>query len=621
MIPGMHIDFSEGEKTRLIDYIHRELNEALDEHNDREYRLLEWDKAYAGEPKQAKRNFPWPGAANVEIPLIGITVDSIVARIINTVFAMEPFWTIRGLNKNTDKMARPLQDYIEWSRRHEFDLYKAVRSNVIELVKYGWSWYKYGWEVYTKPQYITGPDGLAVRKDEVIRRPNIYHVLNRDVITQAGVEDEVQAEWLCHRVRLTDNQMRLRQFDGVYAFDLDKTIKMKEDASEYHESLKPSRMSSTHGVEKLNTIYEVYVEWPYLDDVPVPIVIAYHRETRQVGRAVFNAYPFRPLKKIKFIEREGQLEGMGIAKRLWQLQEELSTLHRQQIDNSTLANTRFFVGRRNVVRSNTQIWPGRVLLVNDPSKDLIPYQMGDIYQSQGMLESRALAYSERASGVSDYQLGRESSTAGSRATATSTLALIQEGNRRFDLNIRDMRESLSHVGRDIILLNQMFRPKGIAYFVQGQDGQYTEALLNLPPEFSVAKLAVELTATTATINKEIEKQGLMGLLGIVNQYYEKLIQVGLLVMNPQIPPEVKDLAVRSAEGAKYLLERIVQTFDVKAIDTIIPGLVNDANAEIGGADRGPAGAPANGGMGNVPGLLGQSPGNGTGGPGGFGGLQ
>lgn len=590
-IPGGRVGFSESERTELEKYLESELNDAMYEHEDRENRLVEWDRAYVGDPKQAKRNFPWPGAANIEVPVIGIAVDSICARVVNTIFQTEPFWTIRPLRRETEKIAKPLQDYLEWMRKNEFNLYNQARTNVIELVKYGWSWYKVGWEIFRKPCYRLNQNGEIEFYDEVIRRPCVYHVMNRDVITQAGVEDHEQAEWICHRVRLTNNQLRLRIRDGIYQINFEEADKAREDLTDFHEAQKSSPNDAVPLRERFHTLYEFQIDWPYgKDKVPIPMVVTYHRQRKKVVRAVFNPVGFRTLRKSDFIIREGRKEGIGIARRLWQMQEEISTLHRQQVDNSTLANTRFFVGRKNVIRAGTQIWPGRVLLANDPAKDLIPYQLGDVYQSQGVLETRALAYAERASGVSDYQLGRESSVAGSRATATSTLALIQEGNRRFDLNIRDARDVLGQIGRDIITLNQLFRPSGTAYFVQGQDGMFTEEILKMPPEFAATKMAVELTATTATINKEVQKQSLIALMGLVNNYYDKVAQAAMILGNPQVPGDIKEFVVKATQGAKYLMDQIVQTFDIKSIDTVVPSLGGD-NANAGGAAGGPAGSP------------------------------
>lgn len=584
MIPGGQIPFTSGEQADLVAYLVDELDEALSEHQEREQRLNEWDRAYVGDPKQLRRTFPWPGAANVEIPIIGIHVDSIVARVVNTVMTYDPFWSIRPLHKDVEKYARPLEQYMEWSRKSEFNLYKSVRTNVIELIKYGWSWYKPCWELYRNPSYKV-IEGVPMLIDEVINRPNVYHVLNRDVITQVGVEDETQAEWVCHRVRLTNNQMQQRIRDGIYQVDLQKAKDSKEDLTEFHDAMRSARTDSMSRDEKFHTLYEFWIDWSY-KGVIVPCVATYHRQLKKLVRGVFNPYGFRALRKSKFIEREGRMEGIGVARRLYQMQEEISTVHRQQLDNSTLANTRFFLGRKGAIRPGTQIWPGRVLPVADPKSDLVPYQLGDIYQSQGVLEMRALSYAERASGVSDYQLGRESSVAGSGATATSTLALIQEGNRRFDLNIRDARDVLGQIGRDIILLNQMYRSSGIAYFVQGQDGLLTDEILKLPPEFAAAKMAVELTASTATVNKEVEKQGLMALMGIVDGYNQKLIQAAGILANPQVPGEMKEAVMKAAISEKYLMDKIMQSFDIKAIDTVVPTL----GPTNGNGSAGPTGA-------------------------------
>ena len=235
------------------------------------------------------------------------------------------------------------------------------------------------------------------------------------------------------------------------------------------------------------------------------------------------------------------------------------------------------------------------------------------------LEIQALSYAERTSGISDPQLGRESQSLGSRATATGTLAMIQEGNRRFDLNVRDIRESGGEIGRRVLELNQRFRPRGASYFVEGADGQFVEAILNLPPEFSASKLAVELTASTATINRETEKQGLIGLLGVVTQYYERLIQLGMLISNPQAPPQLKELGVRCAQGAKHIVDRIVQDFDIRDVNTVVPALLQNeqmseaynAPAVGGGVPQGgprtPQGNGAQPGMGELLSMAGGGP--------------
>jgi hypothetical protein len=608
MTPGTRVPFTETELRKLEVHLRRELDESLEEHLEMESRIDEWQRAYDGEPVQKRRTFPWPGAANLEVPLIGFTVDAIVARIVNTMFAPEPFWTIRPLRKEVDNIAKPIEHYMDWSRKSEYDLYKTCRTWIPEVAKLGWGWLKLGWEVFSRRDYVLDEGGALTARDEVVRRPMIYHILARDMIMQADIQDEEQAEWLCHRFRLTDNDLRRRKVDSIYESALvDDLIKRGHDSDS--EAVRSTPYSKT------TTMYEFSIDYPYgPDEAPTPMTITWHHGLGRVARAIFQPYGWRPYVKAKFIEREGSREGFGIARRLAQLQEELSTIHRQQVDNATVANTRFFLGKRGVVRPDTRIWPGRFLPVNDPDRDIKPIQMGEIYPSMRALEIQALSYAERASGISDPQLGREASTLGSRATATGTLAMIQEGNRRFDLNVRDIRESLSKVGRRVLELNQRFRPRGVSYFVEGEDGRFVEAVLDLPPEFSASKLAVELTASTATINREVEKQGLIALLGVITNYYQQLAQVGMLVFNPQVPAEMRELGIRMAEGAKHVVERIVQDFDIRDVDKVVPGLLNEqATSEALRGSAGPAGAGPQPGM---EGLLGVPGGpNGPGAPG------
>ena len=596
--PGADVEFSEGERVEFTDYVSNELDEALDEHGELEDRLDSWDELYTAEPKEKRKTFPWPGAANVEIPIISIACDSIAARLLNTIFGVEPFWTVNPLRREMEPFAKPVERWMDWSRKNEFDLYGECRKATNELIRHGWNWYKVCWELFTRRVWT--PEGI---REDVIRRPAVYHILNRDVIRQAGVEDDAQTEWVAQRFRISDNQFRLRYYNGVYKVDdVDEFLENKEDAYRVHQSLKSSDMVPQIPKEKLNTFYEIQIDWPYgpkkSSRVPTPMLATFHKPTKQFVRCIFHPYPWRNLKKVKFIEREGRAEGYGISKRLEHIQKEISTIHRQQVDNGTIANTKFFLGKRNVVRTNTPIWPGRVLGVNDPSTDLKVFDLGTpgAFAAMRALELQALMYAERASGVSDYQLGRESPVAGSRATATGTLAIIQEGNRRFDLNIRDLRYGLSAIGGMVLEVNQIFRPKGATFWVQGEEGQLTEVVLSLPPEFSASKLAVELTASTATINKATEKQELIAFMGLTERYHQAMTQMGLMLFNPQIPPPVKEYFAKAAMSSSMLMRRIAQTFDFKNVSELVPALLEEDALNVNPGGVGPGqGAPPFGG--------------------------
>src|SRR5262252_247036 len=601
--PGAPVDLTETELTRLTDYLDLEFREAMIDHRSLENQVDEWNKAYLGEPLARRKDFPWENACNVVIPLIGIHTDSIVARIVNTIFSVEPLWTARPLIKSLDDVAKPLEDFLDWSRRQEYDAYNTIRSWVLEVVKYGWGYIKVPWEVATVRTFRVGAGDKPEPVDRIVRRPRPQHVLLIDILCQVGIEDDInQAEWLAHRVRLTDGQLKWREYDGVYE-DVDKVIERKEDITTITEMLAgPGQEVPTR--TKLNTFYETWIDFPLKKGgLPDPLVITYHPGSRTVMRAIYNPHADnkRPFFKGKFLDQEGRRSGVGIAQQLWQLQEELSTIHRQEVDNSTIANTKFFVGRRGAVRNTTRIWPGRFLTVPDPSKDLIPMSMGDIGNSLQALETSALSYAERRSGVTDYQLGRESSILGGRATATGTLAIIQEGNRRFDLNVRDIRDTLGKVGQMVLMLNAQFRPREMAYFVEGEDGKWVERALNLPRDFIADGIGIELTASTATINREIEKQSLITVMGLVTQHYQQIISMAQMGMQMQ---PLMPLILSMLKGSDYFMKRIVQAFDIKDLDTVLPiSAMLEQQGNVG-AQPPPGAPPGNQGGGGMAGAMG-----------------
>src|SRR5579862_7679713 len=61
-----------------------------------EDKLPEWRRLTKGTPKEKIRNFPWPGASNVIIQLIGENVSVIKAVQLGTIYEISPLW-VEGL--------------------------------------------------------------------------------------------------------------------------------------------------------------------------------------------------------------------------------------------------------------------------------------------------------------------------------------------------------------------------------------------------------------------------------------------------------------------------------------------------------------------------------------------
>jgi hypothetical protein len=72
---------------------------------------------------------------------------------------------------------------------------------------------------------------------------------------------------------------------------------------------------------------------------------------------------------------------------------------------------------------------------------------------------------------------------------------------------------------------------------------------------------LELTAASASINKEADRQNALILTQILGTYYQRTIELIMLASNPETPPEVASLARKIAASAGEMIDRTIRTFD------------------------------------------------------------
>jgi hypothetical protein len=74
-------------------------------------------------------------------------------------------------------------------------------------------------------------------------------------------------------------------------------------------------------------------------------------------------------------------------------------------------------------------------------------------------------------------------------------------------------------------------------------------------------VVVELTASSASTNKEAERQATFQLVQILSQYYQRAMELTMVAANPQAPPAVTEVAKQIAESMGEVIERTLRTFD------------------------------------------------------------
>jgi hypothetical protein len=142
-----------------------------------------------------------------------------------------------------------------------------------------------------------------------------------------------------------------------------------------------------------------------------------------------------------------------------------------------------------------------------------------------------------------------------------------------------MRVPLGEVGLQILqIFSQYFKEDPdtwIPYIISNlgpRDGDLVIEILSSPVDSIGTTFGVIPKATSASANKEAEKQSFVGVLQLVSQIYPQIVQTALLLDNPQITPLAAATAESAYKGGVELLKRLLEKFDIQNPNEYLPDL-------------------------------------------------
>jgi hypothetical protein len=651
------IGWIETQHSDFVQYIDNELREAISNRDPLVQQWIKWLGQYRAPANRAIKHFPFEGAANFELPITATDVDQLLAKFLQTIHATDNIWTLSALNERWVNAIAPLTTFMTWLDGSILKMYPTNKRALLEMVKLGTAIYKTGWTYERRMVYSYDDQGKTQKYSKVRSLPVVDHVRLNDFLMPpyaTAIQPDAQngAPWVAERHRISVRRLRslASSTDPLMpAFDkqeLEKVIKFEESgATDYDEWLRQTDydrrvggdagtasssgngefekcldgatntggggFSAPHDVE----LWEIHARFPtrskWSED---DIIIWFHQPTRSIMRGIYNYFHHgaRPYDAVRYFPGDG-FYGIGVCEQKEVFQGMASDLFNFTWDNVLLANSRMVVAKSGAnISPGEPFYPNKVWIVDDDiNKAFGIFPMADIYPSLPMLSQFVQSLGERRTGIADLQLGNLQSLP-SRTPATTTMNLLQEGNRRPDLTIKDLRyEGLSSVGLRVLQNCQQFL--GSPLLTQDQDGkgllEIAVSMLGQPEGMEVAQklttpaenaefgVGVVLTATSGSANKEVQKQSYLALLQLAAQLYPQFIQA--ISMGAQAPgTPIADIAFQSASGLQELFKRVLETYDIRNPETILP-LPDQAAQPAGGAGAPGAGAPAgaNGGAG------------------------
>lgn len=311
-------------------------------------------------------------------------------------------------------------------------------------------------------------------------------------------------------------------------------------------------------------------------------------------RTIYNPYMHgeRPFEKVEYMPGFG-FYGMGVAEIDEWAQRSVSRMLNSAVDAAFLSNSVMLsVPRGMGVDPDTPIYPGK-LWYTGPNEKVSPVQMGSPHPQLFQLVSGFMQWAEQRTSVSDLRQGDVSGLP-SRTPASTVLQVLNEGNKRFDMVLSNMREgAYKRIGFRLLQnLIQISRddPRYIALAVQSlgeKDGSVVAEVLRGQVHTVEANFGIDLTATSSQANKENDKQATIFLAQQMAQMYPQLLQYAQLLAQASGDQQLVLAAVQAAmNGTTELMRRLVETHDIQNPEKFIP----QAAAAAPPAPPGPAAA-------------------------------
>jgi hypothetical protein len=415
--------------------------------------------------------------------------------------------------------------------------------------------------------------GEIIESELIEDGPKFIPISIEDILFQVNsIQDLQKTQWVAHRFRLHwwEIKRRSRKIketgEPIYVNTEDLESYFSQKASALTENQEEIEKLTRSMLVREHEMYEMWADYDYDNDGEVEkVCFTFHNKSGSpdkvdatLVRAILNPYAhrLRPIFRAQCFPRAHRIYGIGFGQKLERLQQGLTTQANQSIDNASIANAKVIKYKRGSgIKPPFKIYAGKMQPVSDMS-DMEAMSLGDIYPSANMIIQFLKDVCERETGVSDYSMGKESTSVGTGATATSTLALIQEGTKIFDFILNMMRLPLNDCAFVTHNMYCQYKPSGAVYSLLDDEGHWVEQTWQAPPEDIKMGLQFELTASTAYVNLAIEKQSWMDLFNLIMGYYMRLFEVAETLVDPAAPPQLKAFVAKLIESGQIIMERI-----------------------------------------------------------------
>jgi len=568
-------------------------------------KLPEMVRLYKGKPKNKEVEWPWPGAANLVIQLIGTFSDELLSRIVGGIYMYDPLWTVVLFGDTPDGEGDELKQITERFLMDEaydperLDLYRAEQGAFHSACKYGTGGIYTPWEYQKEVEYVYtggGEDGASFPKGEekeVVRRdcphpellplnrfgfePNVAKLANMKFFYIIDSMDY----WDVKNLRGRSPYYKEEDINALLEFP--DAIQETEMEREVNEQFQLSS-SGTDTAAARWYIYNCFLKYEKGKKTYV-LTARYHKKSDKVLWVAYNNYPknLHPVEDVKLAYDDESYLGTGYVDMLHAYQKELSNNSNWRTNNRNYNMMGVWrISPESKLSSVLDFYPGVAVPAKKDELELLKPGADTGYSNEPDMFIMSAA-KERAGvdpAIGGTGGGIVNPKRGIYSAAGTSMVLAQQNNRN-NLRMGDMR--LAHVRLGIKLLD-MYANFGIGDRVK----KYQEDAVKLKKaldSYRDGTLGLQLRPTSASLNKELDRQNNILLTDRLDRFYQVQAQMIEAMMNPQIPQDLKEYYAQALVASRLLMQDLLRNFNKDNTSALLPQ-IKQLTQGAGGAGNG-----------------------------------
>lgn len=591
--PGQPIKLSAPTKAALESQLNDLITQAEADHAPYLNSLAVWWDWYDAKPLSTKRSDPWPDASNIVIPLIQTFSDAMTARMWGAMHTAKRTWAYSTQRDDLRDMVSACDEFVNSESRSTFDVLVPTYDWSFENCVVGSSVLGVFWR--TRQAYRFTGSG-APTKVAISRGPEFVHIPRENILWERD-----------RTIQESSFVARLCPYNWSDMVGMVQTYGWDEEAVEEcrHQSgidnaagnvldrkrQRDGQSPGTSAYQEPHGVWEIWMEAPLAQlmagkrggefapefadtkQPQVPIVVDYHRKAQRILKVRAHPYFFWrwPYLDLYFQKLPGRGASKGLSKMLEHMQRAATTMVNQSIDRRTLENSIPFVTNSERLKNYrfSPMSPPYIGEVDDIRTAILPLNLISQPTQDLALMNFITSISERVTGISDVNLGRETRLGGHPSPATNTLVQLQEGAKVMATRLKLARQQLGTAAEWLLSMYQEYDLHDQGRLAQKLGPKDAKLLYDMA--VSPEEISFDAYSMSETVNPDSERNMAITLSQVSTNYYGFVMRTLSMMGDPRVAqiPGFMAASLKAIEGMTESYKRILNASEVDEVEKFI----------------------------------------------------